>query len=121
MQSPVLHVRLAGPGDVALQLKCPIVVGSREQPTHVALPLRCSECDQWCQAEGAVVLAYVDDDHYAYTDLGYEARPACTCKNCGTSLRATLRFTLTRHRGDQQHSELEWDGIEGTADWRPSS
>jgi hypothetical protein len=119
VQSPVVHLRFAGLRDVALQLKCPIVVDSSVQPVHAALPLRCSACDEWCQSEGAVVLTYVDDDHYAYTDFGYEACLACACKSCGTSLRVTLGFTLTRHRGDRRHSQLEWDSIEGSAEWCP--
>jgi hypothetical protein len=113
---PVVHVQFNGQ-DVALHFKHPMPVTPGAQPERAGLPLRCVSCNLWCHAEGAVVLTYVDDDHYACTDFGYEARPASACKSCGSPLQVALRFTLTRHRGDVEHPQFEWDAVEGSADW----
>lgn len=110
---PVVQLRFAGQ-DVALRFKQPVTVTPGAHPERASLPLRCATCDLWCHAEGAVTLVYVDDDHYAYTEFGYEARPAFVCKRCGIPLQAALRFTLTRHSGDVEHPQFEWDAVEGS-------
>jgi uncharacterized protein YjbI with pentapeptide repeats len=114
--APPVRVQFVGQ-EVLVEHRKATAVDAKAQPERAALPLRCAACNLWCQAKGSVVFAYNDDDHYAYTELGYAARMTAFCRGCATLIRVELRFILTRHRSALEHAQFEWSGVAGSIGW----
>jgi hypothetical protein len=97
----------------ALELRRPYPMRSSALPLSAVLQAQCPGCGTPVHTEGAVKWLYHDDDRTAESEDGFAGTLTGACPESGSEVRAEVRITLTRSRGDDSR-ELTWDAVDVT-------
>jgi hypothetical protein len=99
----------------ALELRRPYPMRSSSLPLSAVLQARCPGCGTPVRTEGPVKWLYHDDDRTAESEDGFAGTLTGACPESGGEVRAEVRITLTRSRGDESR-ELTWDAVDVTGE-----
>jgi hypothetical protein len=94
-------------GPINLRLGGSVEISHDAKPLRVEVTLRCQRCGALTHAQSEPRFIYCDDDHYGFTELGFEGRAQRDCPECASPIGALWRLTLTRHANGTASLGLE--------------